>query len=275
MKQIFTTFVLIFSLLSAEEMIEVAQPTEASVVPKQSSGFKHTLSIYGWLPNLNGNLTFQIPNLPNTPEDPDTPEDGDTATSSLVDTLDMVFMGSYEVRKDKWSLLFDAIYLKLSDSKENSVTLPPLFNQSSLEVSSEQEATMLFLNAYAGYTTIERSNFTLDALVGVRYFYLGVDTTFAVNNRDITLSPSVEFYDGLIGIKGEIALSENWYLPYQFDIGAGDSKLTWQTEASLGYRFDWGDILATYRHIHYDKSDSLLIEEIDIYGPKLGVVFHF
>jgi len=272
MKSIFTTLLLISSLLRAEQIVEVPQPTEASVVPKQNSGLKHTLSIYGWLPTLNGDVTFKIPN---TPEDPNPPEDGDTATSSLVDKLDMVFMGSYEVRKEKWSLLFDTIYLKLSDSQSNSVTLPPILNQSSLKVSSEQEVTMLFLDAYAGYTTIERSNFTLDALVGVRYFYLGVDTTFAVNNREITLSPSIEFYDALIGFKGEIALSEHWYLPYKFDIGAGDSKLTWQTEASLGYRFDWGDILATYRHIHYDKSDSLLIEEIDIYGPKLGVVFHF
>jgi len=269
---------LAFSLLSADGDIplNVEETVTAPVATEESSSWKHKLSVYGWLPSLNGKITFTIPDLPSVPGEPGEPGDGGTATSSFLDKLDMVFMGTYEVRKEKWSFLIDTIYLKMSDSQEDSVTLPPVLDQPPLQVYSEQELTMWFLDFYAGYNTIDTNNFTLDIIAGMRYFYFGVDAAFAINDRDISISPSIEFYDALIGIKGEVNLSENWYVPYKFDIGRGDSKLTWQTEASIGYRFNWGDILATYRYIHYDKdASSGLIHKVDVYGPKLGLVFHF
>ena len=70
-------------------------------------------------------------------------------------------------------------------------------------------------------------------------------------------------------------LKKHWYLPYHFDIGGGDSDLTWRANAGIGYRFDWGDILLTYSYMYYDKGDSGLVKDLDIYGPQLGVVFHF
>ena len=90
----------------------------------------------------------------------------------------------------------------------------------------------------------------------------------------VNISPSVEFYDAVVGLRGAYNINENWFIPYAFDIGGGDSDLTWQALTSLGYRFDWGDVLLTYRYIHYDKSDGL-VEDFDLYGPKIGVVFHF
>lgn len=278
MKKIITGILLTCLFLTADEVLDVTEAISGPVVSKQSNSWEHKLSVYGWLPSLNGKLTFRIPDFPEGPGEPDRPdgpEGGGTATSSFLDKLDMVFMGAYEVRKEKWSFLFDAIYLKMSDSQDKSVTLPPILDQPPLQVYSEQELTMLFLDFYGGYNTIDTANFRLDVMAGIRYFYFGVAAKFTVNNRDVSISPSIEFYDALIGIKGEVSLSENWYVPYKFDIGAGDSELTWQTEASIGYRFSWGDILATYRYIHYNKGDSGLIEEIDVYGPKLGVLFHF
>ena len=184
-------------------------------------------------------------------------------------------MGSYEVRKEKWSFLVDGIYYKMSDSEEGSVSLPPILNKDPIKVATEQELELVLVSLYAGYNTVKTENITLDIIVGTRYFYLGADAKFSLNSREINLSPSVDFYDALIGIKGEVNLSENWYVPYLFDIGAGDSDLTWQAEASVGYRFNWGDALLTYRYIHYDRDGSGLIQEMDIFGPKLGVVFHF
>ena len=64
-------------------------------------------------------------------------------------------------------------------------------------------------------------------------------------------------------------------MPYLFDVGGGNSDLTWQASAGLGYRFDWGDLLLTYRYVYYDKGDEYLIQELDMYGPKVGIVFYF
>lgn len=280
MKKIILSVLLTFTLAVAggDKVESLEEVVATPVVVEEGSGWEHKLSVYGWLPSLNGKATFRIPDLPDRPggpEEPGEPGDGDTASSDILDKLDMVFMGAYEVRKEKWSFLVDTVYLKMSDSQEKSVALPPVLDRPPLEVYSEQELTMLFLDFYAGYNTIDTGNFTLDVMAGMRYFYFGIDAEFAVNDRAVSISPSIEFYDALIGIKGEINLSENWYVPYKFDIGAGDSELTWQAESSIGYRFSWGDVLATYRYIHYTKDGSGLIHDIDVYGPKLGVAFHF
>ena len=278
MKKINTGIFLAFSLLSAggDIPLNVEEIVTAPVAVEESSSWEHKLTLYGWLPSYNGNLTYTIPGTPETPEDPGEPGTPDeTVSTKFIDKIDAIFMGSYEVRKEKWSFLVDGIYFKMSDSEEGSVSLPPVLDKDPVKVATEQELELLFISLYAGYNAIKTDNITLDIIAGTRYFYLGTEAKFALNDRSISISPSVDFYDALIGIKGEVNLSENWYVPYLFDIGAGDSDLTWQAEASVAYRFNWGDVLLTYRHIHYDKDGSGLIDDIDLYGPKLGLVFHF
>lgn len=247
-------------------LVEVA---DAPAPVETSSPWKHSFSIYGWLPSFDGTMKYTIPGDPNDPNDSDT-----EGESSIIDSLDMVFMGAYEVRKDKWSFLADAIYLKMSDSQDVSLTGP----NRTITAGSDQEFTALLLSGYGGYNLLDTGSASLDVIAGVRYLSLELDVSVYTNiliNRRANISPSVELYDGVVGVKGHVDLNENWYVPYMFDIGAGDSDLTYQGQASIGYRFDWGDVLATYRYVHYEKDDTRLIEEFTMYGPKLGVVFHF
>jgi len=281
MLKVFTGTLLSFSLLTAagnSSLVEEETVTTPSLV-EENSAWEHKLTIYGWLPSLDGSLTYTIPGTPETPGEPGEPgtpgTPDETVSTKFIDKIDAIFMGSYEVRKEKWSFLVDGIYYKMSDSEEGSVSLPPVLDKDPIKVATEQELELVLVSLYAGYNTIKTENITLDIIAGTRYFYLGTEAKFTLNDRAISISPSVDFYDALIGIKGDVNLSENWYVPYLFDIGAGDSDLTWQAEASLGYRFNWGDVLLTYRYIHYDKDGSGLINDIDLYGPKLGLVFHF
>ena len=281
MKKIIISALLTFALAvaSGDKLENVEEIVAAPVVAEESSGWKHKLSIYGWLPSYRGRTTYTIPDRPNIPDIPGGPDEptepGDKVSSKFIDKMDAIFMGSYEVQKGKWSFLVDGIYFKMSDSQEGSIDLPDKLDKDPIKVATEQELELIFISLYGGYNTIKTDNFSLDIIAGARYFYLGADVDLALNDRNVNISPSVDFYDALIGIKGEVALSENWYVPYLFDIGTGDSELTWQAEGSLAYRFNWGDILLTYRHIHYDKDGSGLIDDMDVYGPKLGLVFHF
>ena len=234
----------------------------APVVTEESSGWEQKLAIYGWLPTLNGTLTYQIPG-----ENDDTESD-----FSAIDNLDAVFMAAYEVRKDKWSFLTDVIYLGMSGGETvGDGVVATVF---------EEEFTAWLLSFYGGYNMIDNGTATLDIIGGMRYFSLDVDASITLEgpfgrNPSIPLSPSFEIYDAVVGVKGHFDINENWYVPYLFDIGGGDSDLTWQGQASIGYRFGWGDVLATYRYIHYEKDGLMLIEDFDLYGPKVGVVFHF
>jgi len=129
---------------------------------------------------------------------------------------------------------------------------------------------------YGGYNFSQTEKSDINFIAGLRYFGLGLDVSRSggiIANG--TLSPSVDNYDAVMGLQGTYNIDKNWYIPYQFDIGAGDTDLTWQANLSIAYRLSWGDIVGTYRYIHYEKDDALLIEDFDLYGPKIGVVFHF
>ncbi len=61
------------------------------------------------------------------------------------------------------------------------------------------------------------------------------------------------------------------------DMGAGDSVFTYQAMAGVGYRYGWGDVLLSYRYISYDNDDDGIqaIDDLELYGPQIGVIWHF
>jgi len=42
-------------------------------------------------------------------------------------------------------------------------------------------------------------------------------------------------WDAIVGARGAVDLTEKWHLFGYLDIGAGDSDLTWQAMAGIGY----------------------------------------
>ncbi len=49
----------------------------------------------------------------------------------------------------------------------------------------------------------------------MRYFSLGADVTFNIEDTLYpNISPSIEYYDAIVGVKGAVNFNENWYMPY-------------------------------------------------------------
>ena len=255
-KKIVTSSLLCFTLAVAGG--DVAPVEQEISVSEPASSWEQSITIYGWVPSFDGTLKYTIPG-----------DGGGDAETDWLDKIDLFIMANYEVRKDKWSFLMDMIYLNMSDSQQTSIIgdLVP--------VTSEEELTGWLLSFYGGYNILEREKMTLDVIAGLRYFSLELDIDGTFGSLPFSVSPSTELYDMVVGMKGKVDIDENWYVPYLFDIGGGDSDLTWQASAGIGYHFDWGDLLLTYRYVYYDKGDEYLIQELDMYGPKVGVVFHF
>ena len=268
MKKIITGTLLSYSLAMAGGDISMVEEVSVPMADEETSEWKQSLTIYGWLPSFDGTLKYNIPGRDG--------EDDGTGESDFIDKIDSVFMASYEVRKNKWSFFADMIYLKMSDSQEVSGNTPIL--NLPYTVSSDQELITWVVSGYAGYNLVENGTHTIDAIAGLRYLSLDADISLdltVINDRHRSVSPSAEFYDGVIGIQGLANLNENWYIPYHFDIGTGDSDLTAQASAGLGYRFGWGDVLLEYRYLYYDNGTDTFVNSLDAYGPKVGVVFHF
>ncbi len=186
-------------------------------------------------------------------------------------------MGSYEARKQKWSFAGDVIYLSLSNSEDNSISIP-----GGATLGSQQDMKAWVVGLYGGYNVHQTERVTTDILAGVRYLSLDADAKLDITGPlpaglpSKELSESVNLWDGIVGINGKAMLSDKWNVRYHFDIGTGDSDLTWQALAGIGYRFNsWGSVVLIYRHLEYDQGKNKLLQNVSFSGPALGISFHF
>ncbi len=251
---IFTTLLFHSTVYASDTGVEAAVP-----VHSLSDEWKHQLMIYGWLAYPDGTATFQVPDGGGGEED---------VESEFPDKLDLFLMATYRGEIDKFSLIFDGIYLGMSDSDARAIGLIT-------QTDSSLDAWLGSL--YGGYNLFNNRWIRFDAVGGIRYLNLSLKykTTSKVDLLDREPSVRYELYDGVVGVDGAVHITQHIFVPYHFDIGAGSSDLTWRGSAGLGYGFEWGDILVSYRYLYYDLADSWLIEDVEFAGPLVGVNFRF
>lgn len=205
----------------------------------------------------------------------------DVSFDDVLQNLDMAFMGLFEARKARWSLLVDLIYLDASTNKDATVPIPgvpgPLMPAVKLEADAELKAW--FFNLLGGYRVTDTDRWNLDVVAGARYFDLDLSFDLGGNlgmqSASTDLSPSETVLDGVVGVRGQVNLGEKWFLPYYADGGTGQSDATWQAFSGLGYRFGWGDVALTYRYIKWEFGSSTDVEDFILKGPLLSAAFHF
>jgi hypothetical protein len=90
-----------------------------------------------------------------------------------------------------------------------------------------------------------------------------------------SVATSTTIWNGVVGTKGRLGLSEHWFVPFYLDLGTGDSDLTWQAMAGFGYGFRWGRVILGYRHLEFDQGGSGPVGKLSMSGAELGVVFRF
>jgi hypothetical protein len=115
----------------------------------------------------------------------------------------------------------------------------------------------------------ERIN--LNILGGARYLSLEADLRVESERAE----NSGGNWDGIVGVRGDVNLTEKWFLPYHFDIGTGEADLTWQAFGGVGYRFKWFDVAAAYRYIRWDFDDNKALDDLYFHGPFVGLRFSF
>jgi hypothetical protein len=231
--------------------------------------WQYTATIYGWYAGIDGKLNYEG----------DGGSDGPSLDAgSVIDNLQMAFMGTLGARKDKWSGLIDVAYLNLGNKKTASLGLP---GGSSIDARVDLGLKGWQVGLYGGYNVYQTERATMDAVAGLRYLYVETNAKLAINGPfppslpDKKLSRNGSVLDGVVGVRGQAKITENWFIPYHADLGAGQSRLTWQAMAGLGYEAGWGDTLLVYRHLEWDQSDDKLVQNVSFSGPALAFRFHF
>jgi hypothetical protein len=193
----------------------------------------------------------------------------DLSFSDILDNLDFTFMGGLEARKSKWSLVGDLIYLSLQDGQ--GATLPSGGN-----IRTDVEIDGWVINLLAGYNLLNTPSSLVDVVFGARY--LDLETTINTSlsgGQPRERSQSGNVWDGVIGIRGKQYLGDKWYIPYQLDIGTGDSDQTWQGMAGIAYELKRWNLALAYRHIEWEFDSDNSIDDLNFSGPGFLAQFRF
>jgi hypothetical protein len=264
-------------VLSAAAM--VAAITVPNVVSAQqlSDQWQFGATIYGWFPEIGGKSTFPAGTGSSINVDAD----------KIIDSLKFTFMGTLEVRKGRWGAFTDIVYLDLGGSKSRTRDLSAGGQPLPADVTANANLDLkgLAWTTAGTYRIVAEPGATFDVLAGARLFDVkekfgwefsadigGVSPPPRTGNSEAKL----DNWDAIVGVKGRISFGDRnqWFVPYYADVGTGDSDLTWQGLAGIGYKFGWGEVFGVYRYLDYSLKDSK-VEDVHFGGPAIGVSFRW
>lgn len=245
-------------------VLTVAATPAAAESPDSGDHWSFNAALYFWYASIGGRTS--------------TGTGIDVDAGDIVDNLDGAFMGIIGARKGKWSVMADLIYLSLADDEKGIATVPVQPGVTApIDAGIDVEGRVVTLSGARNVVDTEQATF--DLLVGGRYLKLESDLTLDVGapappGRQ-TFSDSGSVWDAIIGVNGQIKLTDKWYLSVYGDVGTGDSKTTWQAYAGIGYRFSKVDLELAYRHIEWDFDDRPVFDDLNFSGPFAGLNIRF
>jgi hypothetical protein len=233
----------------------IAQPALAEEALSDDWGF--SASVYMWGAGIDGETA--------------TGDDFDVKFKDIFDNLDITFMGDFGVNKGKWGFLTDVIYMDIKD--ENNQSLNPILTLREVQIKS------WIVTSVVTYRVIQSDRWHLDLQAGARYLYLKPEIKIEGPLETRKASDSGDNLDGIVGVSGNVNLKYNFYLPFHFDAGGGDTKGTWQAFGGVGYKFNTFNLVAGYRYLTWefddDDSGGKLFNKLTVSGPLFGVTFQF
>jgi len=245
--------------------------------------WKFSITPYLWLPNISGTLKYNLPPSTGSPEVEVGPND-------YLQHLEALLLLSGEVRKDRWMVFSDIIYLGFGkeDSSVKAVDFGGSLVSSSFNITTRSSMRGTSWTLGAGYAVKSGKAATLDVFGGLRYFDITVSTdwdlTAVINGpgagqtfpRSGGISKSMGLWDGIVGVKGSVPFGgSRWSMPYYLDLGTGSSRLTYQWMLGVAYTFGWGDMTLAYRDLYYDQQDDKFIQDLRFSGPAVSATFRF
>jgi hypothetical protein len=227
---------------------------QESATATGSPGWEFTVAPYFLAPYMSGQLG--IGNLP--------PVTVDASPGDIFDKLQFGAMLYLEARKGPWGAFADGLYMNLEqEAQRENVAATASAKQGAVEVSA-----------------FRRLLPTVDVLVGARVNVL--DAGLVLPGPDITRSGSKTWVDPLVGVRLRAPLPAPWQVGIMVDVGGFSvgSKLAYQIYPTAGVRVSrLFSIHVAYRILDMDyetgEGTDAFTYDMSIYGPEIGIGFHF
>jgi opacity protein-like surface antigen len=248
-----------FSILVASIVVlAIASPAlAAEPAPQESKGWQFEFIPYLWGAGLSGQIG--IGKLP--------AQGVQASFSDLWSALHMAAMGTFEVRKDKWGLLLDGLYINLNDTVPTPEEV--LFGQAKVTL-KEQIYTGL-----VNYRVHDGKRATVDMGWGARYYRIDSDLELTSGEaQGRAVAGMVNWWDWVASSRIVGHPGKNWSVTGYVDIGGAGSQLSYQALLGAGYQFNKVvSMKFGYRYLNIDYQDSKFLYDFGMGGPYLGVGF--
>jgi hypothetical protein len=250
----------------------VAQVYAEETSPK-ANDWEFKLSPYMWLHSVNGDVTVRGQE-----------SDLDLGFKDIWDELNIAAMLVFEVSKDRWGFIGDALYANLGKSKPTDVAgikIDPTVKLANLSVGG---FCRLGTWGLSQTLTNDVPTVTVDALAGAQYTYLDMKLDLK-GFRSATGNKA--WVDPYVGARAVFDLSERWALSLTGNIGGFGvgSDFAWHGWGLLGYRFSLFSkgnnavFFGGYRALSWDYTDGSGEDkfewDVTMYGPILGIQCSF
>ncbi|MCW8128048.1 hypothetical protein [Microbulbifer halophilus] len=193
----------------------------------------------------------------------------DESFSDLWSDLDAGFMGAFEARRDRFSILVDGFYIDLTDDGEfKDLPLPfPV----DLDVDNRTYTALLT----ATYRVAQSSSGFIDVLAGYRYWSLKTRLKVDTPIEGLQVSEDNSWHDAQFGVRGHVDLTQRLYIEGMALTGARSDR-TVDLAAFMGYEMnDCTAIMLGYRHVKIDYSESLYDFDAALRGTAIGFSYRF
>ncbi len=235
-------------------------------------------TVYGYFPTIAGTTVFPPTGQSNTVS---------VDIDKILDNLKFTFMGAFDARRGRWGAFTDVIYMDVGDSRGDlrefsigNVGLP-----AGVTASADFDLEGLVWTLAGTWRALDEPAHALDLYGGLRMLDIeqtlqwqltGSVASIPVANRSGARAADLQNWDAVVGLRGRAAFGTDgrWFVPYVADVGTGESDVTWQVMAGLGYAFGWGDVLAGWRYVDYQFDDGAL-QDLNFNGPGIAAVFRW
>ncbi len=139
----------------------------------------------------------------------------------ILENLNFALMGGVTARRGDWGWFLDASYADITGENALTVSVLPGEPAGGVDIDLEMDIKQTVLNFGAAYRLAETDSYRLYGTLGARY--LGLDTELKTESpvRSRRFSSYQSSWDLTVGVNGQAAINDTWFVPFAFDIGAG------------------------------------------------------
>ncbi len=238
--------------------------------------WKFRAIVYGYFPDIGGTTNF--------------PERGGSSisvdSSTIIGNLKFAFMGTFEATKGRFGILADILYMDVSGTQSGTRDISVGGHGLPASVTSNIELDLkgTVFELAGTYNVLSDPGAKVDVVAGARMLDLKQTLNYEFTadvgpivgpGRSGSSDVSLTYWDAVLGAKGQFLFGEGrrWFVPWYADVGAGQSKLTYQAIGGLGYSFSWGQVIGAWRYLDYEFKSGSDVQSLDFNGPMIGVAF--